>query len=235
MDEQRQWRDPLPNAAAETFWGALGTEDRRALDAAGDVRRFGRDAALCRQGHEPGHVFLIYTGRVEVFLDDPAGHRTVLTRRGPGEIIGELSAIDRRPMSATVSTIDSTTSLVIAASRFTAICQTRPWIAWLLLKNTVARLRDSDAHRSLYRADVRRRTIMRLVELAETDIQDNPAGQATSLQLTQRDLADMVSASLVSVTRALEELRRVGAVSTRRGRILVDVGLLRTLLSSEPW
>lgn len=235
MSEQVQWRDPLPNAGAATFWGSLGAEDRRALDIAGGVRRFVRGAMLCRQGHEPAHVFLIYTGRVEVFLDDPAGHRTVLARRGPGDIIGELSAIDRRPVSATVSAVDPATSLVIAASRFAALCQTRPWITWLLLKNTVARLRDSDAHRNHYRADVRRRTIMCLLELAEPDAQGRPTGQTIALRLTQQDLADMVLASLVSVTRALEELRRLGALSTGRGRILVDVDLLRTLLSSEPW
>ncbi|MGH4016309.1 MAG: Crp/Fnr family transcriptional regulator [Pseudonocardiaceae bacterium] len=235
MSQQIQWRDPLPNAAATTFWGSLGTEDRRALDAAGEVRRLVRGTVLCRQGHEPGQVFLIYSGRVEVFRDDPTGHRIVLARRGPGDIIGELSAIDRGSMSATVNAIDPTTSLVIAASRFATLCQTRPRIAWLLLKNTVARLRDSDAHRSQYRADVRQRTIMCLLELAESDAQGSHIGQTISLRLTQQDLADMVSASLVSVTRALEELRRLGALSTGRGRILVDVDLLQALSSSQPW
>lgn len=235
VSQQPQWRDPLPHAAATTFWGSLGAEDRQALNAAGGAQRFTRGAMLCRQGHDPAHVFLIYTGRVEVFRDDPTGHRTVLARRGPGDIIGELSAIDRRPMSATVSAIDLTTSLVIAASRFAALCQTRPRITWLLLKNTVARLRDSDAHRGQLRADVHRRTIMYLLELAELETQERPAGQMITLRLTQQDLADMVSASLVSVTRALEELRRLGALSTGRGRIFVDVGLLQTLRSSEPW
>lgn len=235
MSQQIQWGDPLPNAAAATFWGSLGVEDRRALNATGEVRRFIRGAALCRQGHEPASVFLIYAGRVEVSRDDPAGHRTVLAWRGPGDVIGELSAIDQRPSSATVNALDPAMSLVIAASRFAALCQTRPQIAWLLLRNTVARLRNSDAHRSQYRADVRRRTIMCLLELAEPDTQDRTAGQAISLRITQQGLADMVSASLVSVTRALEELRRLDALSTGRGRILVKVDLLRAVLSSEPW
>lgn len=235
MSQQFQWRDPLPQAAAATFWGSLDSEDRQALDVTGEVRRFVPGAVLCRQGNGPGQVFLVYTGRVEVFLDDQMGHRTVLTRRGPGDIIGELSAIDLGPTSATVSAIDSTTSLVVPAGRFAALCQSRPRIAWLLLRNTVARLRDSDVHRGQYRADVRRRTVMRLLELAETDTQDHEASRRVSLRLTQQDLADMVSASLVSVTRALEDLRRLGAVSTGRGQIHVDVDLLRALSSSQPW
>ena len=235
MSQQIGWSDPLPDAAAATFWGALGTDDRRALQATGEVRRFVRGSVLCQQGSEPGQVFLIHSGRVEVCRDDPAGHRIVLAHRVPGDIIGELSAIDHGPMSATVNTIDSTTSLVIAASRFAALCQTRPRLAWVLLKNTVARLRDSDAHRSQHRADVRRRTIMCLLELAEADPQGRRIGQAIELQLTQQGLADMVSASLVSVTRTLEELRRLGAVSTGRGRIFVHVSRIRALSSTQPW
>ena len=106
---------------------------------------------------------------------------------------------------------------------------------WLLLRNTVARLRDSDTHRSQHRADVRRRTIMCLLELAQPHARDSPAERAVVLRLTQQSLADMVPASLVSVTRALEELRRFGALATGRGRIIIDVDLLRALLSSEPW
>ena len=141
MNQRNQWCDPLPNAAATTFWGSLGAEDRSALDAAGEVKLFSRGAALCHQGYEPAHVFVVYSGRVEVFLDNPAGYRTVLARRGPGHIIGELSAIDRCPMSATVNAVEPVRSLTIAASRFAALCQIRPRIAWLLLQNTVARRR----------------------------------------------------------------------------------------------
>lgn len=232
---QSRWRDPLPDAAAATFWGSLDADDRCALDTAGVVRRFARGTVLCRQGHEPADVFLIYAGHVEVFCDDPAGGRTVLARRRPGDIIGELSAIDQCPMSATVRTVEPCRSLVIAASRFAALCQSRSRIAWLLLRNTVARLRDSDAHRSQHRADVRGRTIMCLLELAEADTQSRHTGHATALRLTQQDLADMVSASLVSVTRTLDELRRLGAVSTGRGRILVHVSRLQALSSTQPW
>jgi len=76
---------------------------------------------------------------------------------------------------------------------------------------------------------------MCLLELAQPHARDSPAERAVVLRLTQQSLADMVPASLVSVTRALEELRRFGALATGRGRIIIDVDLLRALLSSEPW
>jgi hypothetical protein len=46
----------------------------------------------------------------------------------------------------------------------------------------------------------------------------------------------MVSASLVSVTRVLEELRGLGVVSTGRGHIqIVRAEALRGLLPGELW
>lgn len=45
----------------------------------------------------------------------------------------------------------------------------------------------------------------------------------------------MVSAFLVPVPRTFEELRRLGVVSTGRGRIVVRTNELRALLSTEIW
>ncbi|HSV64694.1 MAG TPA: Crp/Fnr family transcriptional regulator [Mycobacteriales bacterium] len=231
MSQGDRWRDPLPQAAA-TFWGSLAAADRLALYATGTVRSFARGWLLCREGHEPAGVFVIYSGGVEVYRDDPAGHRTVLARRGPGDLIGEISAVDGRTMSATVSVIEPTAALVVAPSRFADLCRSRPQIAWLVLESAVARLRDSDTHRAGHRTDIRQRTIRSLLELAERDpvARDQPV----VLRLTQQDLADAVPAALVSVTRVLEELRHDGAISTGRGRIVVhDIDALRRLLAAD--
>ncbi len=52
--------------------------------------------------------------------------------------------------------------------------------------------------------------------------------------MTRQDLADLVSAALISVTRALDELRTLGAISTTRGRIEIrDPAALRAQLPPE--
>lgn len=219
-----RWRDLLPAAPAGTFWGSLPAADREALAAAGAVRRLVRGTVLSREGQRSGRVWVILSGQVQVSLDDPAGHRTLLSVRRPGDVIGELSAVDGRPASATTVLAEDGTVLVLTAARFAAVCQERPALCWLLLTGVVGRFRASVEGRGRLRADVRDRVVLALIDAA---------GDATGpvvLRTTQQQLADSVSASLVSVTRALDELRAAGAVTTGRGRIgIPDVARLRSL------
>ncbi|UJW34472.1 Crp/Fnr family transcriptional regulator [Saccharothrix sp. AJ9571] len=224
------WRDPLPQADPDTFWGALEPADRQALTGAGALCSYPRPATLCREGEGADGVFVLYGGLVEVFRADPSGNRTVIARRGPGELVGDMAAVDGGPVSATVQVLRQVRALVVPAVRFAALCRERPKIAWPVLMNAVARLRDSDLHRHQHRLDARRRTVQCLLELADAEIR---SGELAVIRLTQRELADMVLASLVSVTRVLEELRRAHIVSTGRGWIQVHVPTLRALLEDD--
>ena len=204
---------------AGSFWETVSDGDRRAVMAAGAVRVVRPGAALCRQGQPPGEVFIVYAGLLEVFQDDANGNRTVLARRGSGALIGEMSALDGAPMSATVVALDPTRMLAVPARRFAGLCSTRPLLGLTVASNVAGRLRDSDIYRTQSRTDVLHRTARILARLAA---EAPSTGRPVVLRLTQQDLADMVPAALASVTRALDELRRVGAVSTGRGHITVD-------------
>jgi CRP/FNR family transcriptional regulator, cyclic AMP receptor protein len=223
-----QWRDPLPDASPSTFWGLLEAADRRAVIAAGAVRDVPRGTALSTEGHRPDQVWVLLSGRVEVSRDDPAGHRTVLAIRASGDVIGELSAIDGRPMSATSVATEDGSALVLSADRFAAVCRQRPTVGRVVTTAVMHRLRASDDGRVRQRADVRDRTVLALLDLA------GPGAGLVVIPMTQQQLADLVSAALVSVTRTLDELRDLGAISTGRGRIEIrDRARLRASLPPE--
>jgi CRP/FNR family transcriptional regulator, cyclic AMP receptor protein len=219
------WRDPLPHASADAFWGLLQHDDRVALVGAGSERRLSRGDTLCREGSPPDQVWLLLSGRAEVFRDDPAGHRTVLAIRSAGDLVGELSAIDGRRMSATVVAMEPGRALALSAGRFAALWSIRPTLARAVTTAIMHRLRASDESRVRQRADVRDRTVLGLLDLA------GPAAGPVTVAVTQQRLADLVSAALVSVTRALDELRDLGVIGTHRGRIEIpDPAALRDLL-----
>lgn len=219
------WRDPLPDPAPGTFWAALAEPDRRHLTAAGAVRPLARGTVLSREGHRSAEVWVVLTGRVEVFRDDPAGHRTTLSVCRPGDVLGEMSALDGWPASASTAALEPAAALAVPAGRFAAACRERPGISWPVLLGVVGRLRASDDKRVRQRSDVRERVVLALLDLAGT------APGPVVLRLTQQHLADLVSAALVSVTRSLDELRAAGAVVTGRGRIEIpDPARLRSLL-----
>jgi CRP/FNR family transcriptional regulator, cyclic AMP receptor protein len=222
------WHDPLPNAPERTFWGLLDQADRYALTCAGALLHLPRGERLAVEGQPPARVHVLLSGRVEVFRDDTAGHRTVLAIRTAGELIGELSAIDGLPMSATCVMMEPGSALVVAADRFAALGRERHGLAEAVTTAVTYRLRASDEDRIRRRADVRDRTVLALLDLA------GPGDGPILVPITQQRLADLVSAALVSVTRTLDELREQGAIKTNRGRIeIVDTAELRKQLPPD--
>lgn len=73
-----RWLDHLPGPAPDTLWHLLDHADREALLRSGTVRAMPRGTRLSTEGSPPDQVWVLLSGRVEVFRDDVAGHRTVL-------------------------------------------------------------------------------------------------------------------------------------------------------------
>jgi CRP-like cAMP-binding protein len=206
----------------------LEPADRQALLEAGSVRRIAPGARLSEEAHAPDQVHVLLSGLVEVFRDDPAGHRTVLAIRTAGDMIGDLSAIDGMAMSATSVVREPGSALVLAADRFSALWRQRQTLARAVTTAVMYRLRASDDGRIRQRADVRDRTVLTLLDLA------GPGVGSAVVHITQQRLADLVSASLVSVTRALDGLRDEAVITTSRGRIeITDRAGLRQKLPPD--
>ena len=81
----------------------LSADDLAALVARGTSRSFPRGQALFHLGQVPERVLLLRIGRVKVETTTAAGRSVVLAVRGPGELVGELAALDEQPRFATQS------------------------------------------------------------------------------------------------------------------------------------
>src|SRR3954452_9298116 len=219
-------------AGAEGFLGELTADERAALEALGSVRRYKRGDVLFHQGDDAGAVLVLLGGHVKAaMLND--GREVILAFPGPGELLGELSAVDGQPRSGTVRAVDDVEALVIPGSAFRAFLEHRPRIALVLLWSVIARLRTADRQRVDYAVnDVVVRVAGRLVELCERFGTEDGAGIEIGLALTQDELAAWVGESREAVAKAMALLRTLGWVQTERRRILVlDLTALRRYAS----
>lgn len=100
-----------------------------------------RDAGtvLCQQGKVGKQLVYIATGAAEVDIDG----RKVATL-GPGDVIGELSLIDGKPGSATVTLTEDSHLLAMSLSDFQTVMAESPRFQTNLLKAVVQRLRATD-------------------------------------------------------------------------------------------
>ncbi len=79
---------------------------------------FSKGQSLVRQGEEAERLFLIASGGVEVRRKDADGDRVVLAALGPGDVVGEISIVLRRPATADVVAVHTTVALELTRAQF---------------------------------------------------------------------------------------------------------------------
>jgi CRP/FNR family transcriptional regulator, cyclic AMP receptor protein len=212
----------------EPFLSALGEEDAEALRQAGTVRRYGRGATLIHEGDDSGDVLVLLAGRAKVVK--VAGEREVmLAVVEPGELLGEVSAIDGTLRSSTVVALEPVTALVLSEAAFRRALAEQRGVGVAVLRTVTARLRAASDRQAEYAGhDVVWRVARRLVDLCERFGEPGEDGVEVGLALTQEELAAWTASSREAVARALGVLRTLGWVETRRRRIVVhDLPALR--------
>ena len=195
-------------------------ETMPALRELGGERRYRAGTTLFHQGDEPGSVFLLFDGRVKFSLLGPQGKEVIVGFAGPGDLIGEVAALDGSPRSATAEAVDDVRARAVTRAAFERLVSTHPETALLLLRHLAARLRLADEQRIEFAAyDVVGRVARRLVELGPDH--GGPATDPYDLELTQDELASWTGATRETVSRALRLMRQLGWVATGHRTITV--------------
>lgn len=200
-----------------SFVGALTPEERDRVVRDGRRRRFPRGSTLFNEGERSDRVVILVSGRVKVSYFTENGREVVLAVRSSGDILGELSALDGEPRSATATALESVEALVLTVGQFRDVLCAHPRMALGLLEMLSRRLRDADRKRVEFGTyDSVGRVARRLVELAEDFGVPDRGGVRITLALSQDELAGWVGASRKAVGNALQFLRGRGLVETRR-------------------
>ena len=106
--------------------------------------QYKRGEIIIRENDHGETAYLIASGRVEVtnYLQGKTIHLTYLY---PGETFGEMSLIDDKPRSATVTAADDTEVHVIQRDQFFETLTSNPEVALKLLNTVFERLREASA------------------------------------------------------------------------------------------
>jgi len=200
------------------------------LGASAVSRRFSSGTALFHAGDPSDWVALVMRGRVKIVETTADSREVLLAIRGPGQLIGELSAIDGQPRSASAVAMDDVEVQLVGAAGFHSYLEANPAAAVALLRLVTVRLRDADRKRVEYSShDVLGRVARRLLELAEEYGEPDGAGVRITLPLSQDELASYTASSREAVAKALRTLRDRRVITTdRRAITVVDLDALRS-------
>lgn len=215
--------EALAAEAGGTFLAALSDAERRALLACGTVRTWSRGTALFHERQASDRVIVIRQGRVKLVAMTEEGREVLLAIAGPGDVVGELSALDGRPRSATALAVEEVEAITLPPVELVSLLEGSPGAALAVIRQLAGRLRDADRKRVEFAAhDSVGRVAARLVELCERfGAQDVEGHTHIDLPLSQDELAGWVGSSRESVAKALQTMRRAGWVVTDRRAITV--------------
>lgn len=171
-------------------------------------------SVLLRQGDPATHVILLDTGSTLVTLTGAGGERTLLAVRGPGELLGDLAVLDKKPRSASVIAAEGCRVHLVPASDFLAFVEEHGLLA-PLLRHAIARVRESEAVRLEFAtATVPRRLAGAFARLVQAG---TPSPDGLSVRLTQAELSQMIGASRNAVGSAIKPWRERGWLETEAG------------------
>jgi len=193
------------------------------------TRTFPRGQALFTEGDLGERVFMIESGWVTLRTHGPEGEEMILALRGPGEVVGEMSAFDGAPRTATAVAVGQVQAVVAPARTIAGVLERDVAAANDFARILARRLRESDRQRLEYTVlDTLARVARRLLDLAERFGEQTPEGVKVELPLSQEELASWCGSSRESTVKALRTLREVGALTTGRRQVtLHDVDGLR--------
>ena len=160
-----------------------------------------------------------------------ASREVVLEVCGPGELLGELSAIDGGPRPASAAALEPITTLIVPHAAFLAFVDDHPGVATLLMRLLAERLRGSSSRQLEFGTnDAIGRVCARLLDMADRYGHTRPDGTFTlRTPVTQNDLAGWSGQSREAVVKAFRALRLLGWIDVDGKHIILhDLAALTT-------
>ncbi len=160
-------------------------------------------------------VYFILSGAVKVHAEQENGANVSIAILGPGEVIGEMSALDQTNRSASVVTLEETTLLWMDRDTFRHCLATIPTLACNLVCTLSSRLRSANEQiQSLAAVEVETRIARRILAFAEKYGQPLSNGDLLiPIRLTQTDIANLVGASREHTNKILVSYKERGYLS----------------------
>ena len=98
---------------------AIPAAERESVMSLFEAKTFDEGQVLFEQGGEPDGLYLVASGGVRVATHDPSGgDDIVVADLGPGDVVGEISIVLRKPATATVTATFPTVALELSRDRF---------------------------------------------------------------------------------------------------------------------
>lgn len=182
-------------------------------------RHFSRGSVLFVPHTAINAVFIIRYGRLRVSAPAESGQQVFLAELGPGDIVGEVSAITGSREATIVEAVEDTEAVVFTRPAFLRVLRECPEGSLQVMRILCERLKSSNTrHMEKVSLSMAERLAIEIGRLASVD--DDGALEVRNAP-THSELADRIGSHREAVTKELRRLSRDGVLDVQRGLIRV--------------
>ena len=212
----------------------LDPETVNQIAATCNWQRYGKGQEVISQKEESTDVFFVVEGRVSAIGYSREGKEVTYSEIGRGELFGEFSALDEKPRSAAIKTLEESHIGQMSASRFREILLAYPSISLKLLEQIVSKNRYlTERIFEFSTLAVRHRVCAELMRMVDPDkVFDDRFSIEPAPSHYQ--IATRLSTHREAVTRELSALSQQEIVEVGRQKIhILSVNKLAKLAQSQ--
>ena len=209
----------------------LNIEERQRLAGEMSISRFGPRQVVIAQDDDSSDVFFVVSGQVRATSFSKVGKEVSFQDLGPGEMFGELSAIDGEPRSTHVVTRVDTLIASMTKDAFWSALLSYPPVATHTLQRLTGLVRMHCERIFEYSTlGVKNRIHAELLRLAR-EVSDGKGEVVVPDPPTHAEIASRVATHREAVTRECKQLEALGLIEWKPGRhIIRDVERLERMV-----
>jgi CRP/FNR family transcriptional regulator, cyclic AMP receptor protein len=216
--------------ARTPLFGALPLAELSLVAVAMSKHAFDAGQAIFGRGDQGDSVFLMLRGRVRLSIVSDDGQPLSYRHALPGEIFGEIAALDGGPRTADAVALTSVNVAVLPSATLLQLVGAHPKLALATIGFLCQRLRSTSEQVEdvvLNRVEVRVARLLLHVHKLNKTSKAEPA--TIRLGMSQSEMADLIGASRQSVNAALATLEKNGVIKKIGRRLECQIELLTAL------
>lgn len=183
--------------------------------------RYSKGAPIYRRGDPGDSLMVILAGRVKITNLTADGREIGLNFLGPGDLNGELAALDGKPRSANATALEATEALVLWRRDLIPVLKEHPDAMLAIIGALAGKVRSMSIAIEDSGLDLLAKAAGALLRLCEQHGRAVEDGIRIDLRLSQRELGNFAGLSRENMNRQLGELRIAELIRVEGGEIVV--------------
>lgn len=205
-----QWLESLPPSLSES------------LQRKSAVRVYQKGEMVFAPAPEPRFVCALVEGLVRLFRSAPSGDELTVGYVRPGEVFGELAALEDKPREQYAEAKHRSKVLRIPKEEFLKAVTSNRAALFEVTKQVGGRLRRIESRlEDLVFRNIHSRLARLLLQLAEDFGEKGEEWTAIELPLTQQEIANLLGATRQTINSTLGDLSEQGLIEREGRRILL--------------